>query len=271
MIRNLMAGGGGTSLNLTVTAYSSSANIPALGVAGYTKIAIVSSTAVGEVILSIGASPTTRNDGSALQSGDTRIIMGYLSNRPFVAMDVFKVNCQGAEQYNGSTWVSVVMYVSIDGAAYVNTGAFLYNSGNLCTPITGGWAARSWAAEAGIPGQAPDITLGSESVTVSYTSVNTKAGVYQIANDIDLTNYSTLKIDSSANGNGFTSRITRLHVGSRSATYCYPGDASIALDGARAVKSLNISAISGARDVYLVIWTIETASPSITMHSLRLE
>ncbi len=268
----IILGGGGTEYLLLVQAYSTEGEIPAAGLLG--RLAVVTTVAIPSFesggIMCKASLPSTRDDGSALQTGDICILEFTASNASFNVVKGVTVYPIGCFQWNGSAWVDRVAKYDT-GSAWVYLYAFLYYLTNQCTGITSGWAARAWAAQSGVGAQAPTITIGADNVTVSFSAVNTKSGVYEIANDIDLTNFSTLKIDGYSNHNG-TSQYVYLYVVPRTSTYYHTSKVAAVTPptAGRGIVTLDVSALNATYDICIGIWANGPGSPSCTMYSLQM-
>lgn len=73
----------------------------------------------------------------------------------------------------------------------------LYNAGDLCTELTGGFAAKGIKYDSGTAAVAPSVNYGSSSVTMSI-SKDYSCGVWHTKNKIDVTTFSKLNVNASA-------------------------------------------------------------------------
>lgn len=185
----IMRRGGGASLNVKITAYSSAISIPASGAANLIEIAVVTSTALnngGIVFSNTKAWPTTRGDGNALQTGDILINYAAVSSTTFYINDIVKIPAVGVYQWNGSAWGAVLAYVSIKGAAYANISMLFYYFGEEFSALTGGWSAVNTG-----------VLKGADYLRVNGTSSSgspTTQGAYVTQTLFDVTSLSTLYI-----------------------------------------------------------------------------
>ena len=105
--------------------------------------------------------------------------------------DVFYTNQGTGEFIKGPTvgWSGVtcpdILYLIKDGQPVNNE-------------ITGGWQTRGWADYYNQTAVAPTTTYNSNNIFIRQTG-QTSAGVFETINNIDLSQYSTLKIDLDAN------------------------------------------------------------------------
>ena len=267
---NLTAGGG-TTYNYKITDYLTEGSIPSSDTAN--SIAIVTSTAIPSIdsggIIWKPTQPTFRTNGHSLVTGDVWIIESYASNVPFVAVNGIYVYAVGCFQWDGSSWVERVAKVYY-GGAWVAMYLYLYYLTNQCTSVTGGWQARAWAATSGTTAQLPNITVGSDNVLVYFAASTSKAGVYEVINNTDLTPFSTLRFDgySNANANNFV----RLVVTQRNNTYWSTSALSnTSIPTTRGYLDVDISAINTSCDILVGVYTGSTAgAPLAYMYSLRL-
>lgn len=77
------------------------------------------------------------------------------------------------------------------------TKEYLYKAGDACTSVTGGWVAKGMATYSGITAKAPSLTKNSTNMRATLSSL-TSSGLFRPSNTIDLSKYSTLKIDLAA-------------------------------------------------------------------------
>ena len=268
---NLSAGG--TSYNYKITAYSTEGSIPLSGNVA-NDIAVVTSTAIPTIdsggIIWSATQPSTRSNGNALVAGDVWIISSYASNVPFVMVNGVYVYAIGCFQYSGSAWVERVTKIYY-GGAWVYMYLYLYYLTNQCTSVTGGWQARSWAADSSTPGFLPTVTTGVDYVEISYVSQNTKSGVYEIINDVDLTNFTSLVFDGYGDYNG-TTKYPQLAVVARGSTYFYTGAIakSMVTNTARGTTTIDITGANGNYDVCAALHTYTTQSTFLRMYSIKL-
>ena len=102
-----------------------------------------------------------------------------------------------AKQYVDGAWVDKTAKI-YQGGAWKEFIAYLYNKGDECTDLTGGWvAAAIKPAGAGSTAVSPAIKKDTNSITVSITSgyENYRIGYLATVKSIDLTNYSKITIN----------------------------------------------------------------------------
>ena len=121
-----------------------------------------------------------------------------IGNSSPVGFSVLKKNAVyvypiSAMQYIDGAWVAKTAMSYIDGE-WVGWIVYLYNKGDECSNITGGWSITN--RYTGSTYRAPSITRGSDSMTVSSSvstiNANNENGCVETNNAIDLTDYTTL-------------------------------------------------------------------------------
>lgn len=249
MILNGIDGGRGVSYGCTIKGYALESSIPATG--SENDIAVVTSIPVpsidgGGVIWSVGQ-PSTRTDGSGLQGGDIWILLGNLSSFPFAIVNGVTVYGITMFQYINSAWVSIEVAKIYKSGTWIPFELYLHYRSNQCIGATAGWEARAWQFASNATAYAPIITYNSDHVEIVMPDVSGRSGAYQIKEDIDLTPYTSIKIDSYGNAN--TDNLWLIVI-PRAATYLYDNAVSrLNLIGARAVRTLDISAINSINDI----------------------
>lgn len=89
-----------------------------------------------------------------------------------------------ANVYADGAWNRVDAYMYLSGAwvHIASAVVYLYNKGDTCDAVSGGWEAAAWHINSGAPGSVPNLTYGDSSLSVSWTYgkeglVNTRASV----------------------------------------------------------------------------------------------
>ena len=123
-----------------------------------------------------------------------------------------------AKQYADGAWVGKPAKSYHDGE-WNEWITYLYNKGDECTDLTGGWVATATKPSgSGSTAVTPTVKKDTNSITVSLTSgyPNYKIGYLATVKSIDLTNYSKITINvtnfsidggievSNSKGSGFT-------------------------------------------------------------------
>ena len=178
MLGKTNTGGGGGGLNFAVKAYASESTLPAT--AKENTIAVITETAIASWIVDV-------KEPENPAAGMVWIEVGTESE---VAFNLMKKNAiyiypASVKQYAGSTWADVDAFIYQGGSwaqfSQIVTDVYLFNNGDTCDAVTGGWGAVDGGAVS-------DSALG---ISVYYSAkgaqVYTKAGV-------DLTKFNTLRV-----------------------------------------------------------------------------
>lgn len=246
-------GGGGVSFGYRLNQYLTENDIPAAG--NENDIAAVTGTPIpsiysGGIIWSV-SEPTTRSDGKPLQAGDLWILESDKSSFRFSIVNGVYVYGVAALQYNGLSWVLLAIVKIYKGGIWIPFRLFLHYQSNQCIGATGGWEAVAWKFASNATAYAPVVTYNSDHVEIVMPDVANRSGAYHIKNDIDLTPYTSIKIDSYGYAN--TDNLWLIVI-PRTATYLYDGAVSrLNLIGARAVRSMDVTAFNGYYDVCVAI------------------
>ena len=124
---------------------------------------------------------------------------------------------------------------------------YLYNHGDECTDLTGGWQSRELKGNDGsIDAKAPTLTKGTNSMTIQW--IGSGSGVCEIIKDVDLTAYSSISWDGTFTPSGNNNIGTKVSVIKRSSSYWFTGSAAYANIS---VKSLDISSLTGSYDIVI--------------------
>lgn len=105
-----------------------------------------------------------------------------------------------AKQHIGDKWCSksAELYDGTDWIQFSSEIVYLYNHGDECTDVTGGWTGYAYkSSTAGSNATKPTVTKGDETITfaLSSTSDNYRMGSLWIEESIDLTKYGKLYLD----------------------------------------------------------------------------
>lgn len=227
--RTNTGGGGSGGLNFQVIGGTTAPSNPKENM-----IWVNTSTKITSYIFS-----ATQPTGSA---GMVWIITGTSSPAEFNALkkNGIQVYPLSAKQYVSGKWVDKTAKI-YQGGAWKEWITYLYNKGDECTDLTGGWSATATKpSTAGSNPIVPSVTKGSESITISITSSssNYRIGYLTSAYQIDLRNYNKLIVNVTA-----LSIHCYVHV-SNSKTSGYTPSASMELSVGSNV--LDISSLSGS-------------------------
>lgn len=106
------------------------------------------------------------------------------------------ITLAGCAVYSGSTWENVDAWVYTGGkwVQFSSTVVYLYNRGNLCTDITGGWKASAWPFSPAESGRAPTVAYKDTYVNVSINGGGANySGIFEPVNRIDVSNFKTIR------------------------------------------------------------------------------
>lgn len=101
------------------------------------------------------------------------------------------------KQYVGGAWVPVTAQAYQDGA-WKEWITYLYNNGDECTDLTGGWEATATKPSgSGSTAVTPTVKKDTNSITYSLTSGNGnyRIGYLVAVKSIDITNYSKITVN----------------------------------------------------------------------------
>lgn len=173
--------------------------------------------------------------------------------------------------WNGSAWVEHPPYINCD-----KTNMWLYNNGNENTEITGGWIASGCHFTYGHPGNHVmlGLTKNGNSMTITNNSgavYDGDSGIVHIANDVDLTPYSTLRfrVDYKMVNSGIN--LGAMPKGS--AYFASHTGSFVALTGVNDVKGadlyVDVSRLTGAYEIFIgiVAWA---SNNSVTVYEVEL-
>lgn len=153
----------------------------------------------------------------------------------------------------------------------------LYTPGNEWVNVTGGWKARGIK-----PGNdssyyvaaAPTLTMTGEYMQISPASAQYGGGVVEVANDIDLTNISTISIEFEGT---VSNNIVTFRTFNRNSAHLGEYVAYVELlnksTTAKKVVTLNVSSLTGKYDVsfaFANFWN-NVASGTIKVYSVTME
>ena len=102
-----------------------------------------------------------------------------------------------AEQYISGAWSNKTAEIYYNGT-WKELILYLYNKGDECVNLTGGWAATAIKPSgSGSTAVSPAVTKGTDSITLSLSSgyPNYRIGYLATAKSIDLTYYSKITIN----------------------------------------------------------------------------
>jgi len=234
--------GGGANLNYKVFGGTSAPSSPAAN-----TIWVNTSTAITSYVFS-SEQPTSPVAG---------MVWFKTGNQSAVLFNALKKNGimlrpLSAKQYISGAWVTKTAK-SYQGGEWLEwiADTYLYNAGDTCDAVTGGWQGRAWKEDSDTSASAPTITFNADSMVAATTGSNYARGVVEIKEDFDLTHFKTITAIYSFSGT-VSETASLFMVISRDSTYWGASEAvaSTALaKGTDKTATLDVSAISGAYDV----------------------
>ena len=168
----------------------------------------------------------------------------------------------GCQQYVSGAWDSKTAQTYI-GGEWKDFYVFLYNKGDFCEIVTGGWESKSGKISLDTA-KAPTITENADSVTISITGYG--EGYYRPINKIDLTNVNKLVWDADVT----VSYKVRLRVFASSLT-TEAAELSYSSTTNKTIHELDVSSLSGEYYVAICIATGNSGKSTVTMRDLRME
>lgn len=146
-----------------------------------------------------------------------------------------------ANVYADGAWNRVDAYMYLSGAwvHIASTVVYLYNKGDTCDAVSGGWEAAAWHINSGAPGSVPNLTYGDSSLSVSWTY-----GKEGLVNTRDSVNLDKIrKICAVISGN--TSTNSYLAVSTGSGERGFPPNQKASKSLFNGTVELDVSALSG--------------------------
>lgn len=219
----------------------------------------------------------SENEPNSPAEGMVWIRVGKTST---VGFNALKKNCivilpVAVSQYADGSWVPLDAYIYQGGwVHFANAILYLFNKGDLCEGVSGGWVATDRHVHPTNP-RTPTLTFNGESMTVSYNSNrNFAGGTVETVNEIDLSSFSKLTFNVTAvtNKSGQTSEANQdcgISIGVMDTTQMlYDYAASNAPRVGENV--IDVSAIEGAHKICINVIS-STGLVSVTVDSIHLE
>jgi hypothetical protein len=170
-----------------------------------------------------------------------------------------------AKQYIGGVWVDKSAK-SYQGGAWVDLASdcYLYNSGDQCSDITGGWGKSDWTW-AGNANSINGRTINSDNIKLS-ANPPTYAAAVGTNNKVNFSGYSTLEVTYDMDqGSGFinitTSKAANLDSGSSIA------NASFTETGNNKTASISLKGV----DSHAYICVVSNSLNTLVIHSVLLK
>jgi hypothetical protein len=179
-----------------------------------------------------------------------------------------------AKQYVSGAWVGKTAK-SYKNGKWVDWITYLYNAGDECTSLTGGWKNRGWGSRSWTT--SADWNAGSftkNSTNMKWSMNEYGSGVLEILKDIDLTPFTVLHVLLSATISGTSFNMQpSIVVVNRSASY-WADNAKAYTECGKASfsnieKTLSVEEINEKCDVLIGVHT-SNATTSITVQKVWL-
>ena len=188
MSEGYIIGGGGSSLNFKVIAVSSELLLPAT--AKENTIAVITTAPITSYVFSSTA-PTSPAEGMVWFATGTASTVGFNA----IKKDSLWVYPTGCQQYVSGAWIAKTTKTYRDGA-WVTWSRYLYNAGDECVDITGGWIGQALGINTTYnnPTQ-PNVSNANGKLTASLLGTTAAAGgIVRPRQGIDLANVATIKL-----------------------------------------------------------------------------
>ena len=175
----------------------------------------------------------------------------------------------GAKQYVGGAWVDKDAQIYQDGAWKSWWAGELYDGGDECTAVTGGWMPYAMSYVENVTAVEPRITKSGGAVRVDIGQGGANGGVYITKNKIPFSGKTALVFTGTAGGDsterccvGIWSQLQRDFAQNRAATYNFPA-------GFSGEASLDVSALEG--EYFVGIHVYGLSNGWVSMEQLKLQ
>lgn len=249
--------GGGSDLNFKVIAVASESALPST--AAENTIAVITTSPITSYVFSSTA-PTSPTEGMVWFTTGAASAVGFNAIKKN-GLWVYPTGCQ---QYVSGAWVSKTAKTYRDGA-WALWKLYLYNAGDECTDITGGWTADGYNIPSGHGGSRnPLIKEANRFVSNGAPSTMSMLGT---ALPIDTTGFSRLNVAANVTGtvNAGTTNATFFLLGVYSKSSFPAGDVSINNNGLGIqTMSIDISAVNTSLYVFVMFGYSELYTGYVT-------
>lgn len=142
--------------------------------------------------------------------------------------------------YADGAWnrVDAYMYLSGTWVHIASSIVYLYNKGDTCDAVSGGWEAAQWYINSGTTGSVPRLTEGASSLAVRYTG---KTGLLDTRASVNLDKIR--KISAVISGN--TNHNRNLTVATSGGAFGFPPNVKASKSLFNGTVELDVSALSG--------------------------
>lgn len=171
-----------------------------------------------------------------------------------------------AKQMVGGALVDVETK-SYQGGEWNTWGVYLFNYGKQDYK----WQARGWRQEnaSNQTAKAPTVTTNDDgSVTIIWKTSSSStyaAGVYELVEDFDFTEFRTLIVECDADSS------TAIRILNRSASYWGTSSVLSGSTGTNGVATIDISAVNGSYDLIFAKSTSNTSGSGITLKTVMVK
>lgn len=242
--RTNAGGGGGGGLNFSVKAYASVEELPSAEKEN--TIAVIADEINGWIFSA--TEPTSPSEWMVWFPTGTSSAVNFNA----LKKNGIEVYPQSAKQYISSEWVQIDAYMYQGGElvqfSSVVTDVYLYNSGDPCDAVTGGWIGYNSNST---------VTNGANSMTVKVAAGGKPGGV-KTANTVDVSKHNTLVFIGS--GNDIKDWVVRLT----------QGGSIVASKTLGSNVTLDISNVSGAVGAELYCANSRTSGRTIVVTKIKL-
>lgn len=206
--------------------------------------------------------------------GRVWIIVGSYSQ---VAFNAMKENCimvypMSAKQCVAGAWVSITAQIR-QNETWVDWFQYLYNRGDECLAVTGGWIAKSWqmAENAGMESQSYSIEKNENQL--KFTKTGQIGAVMYTTYRIDLTNVKTIhfkgKMYSGESNDHWTAFYVWKNVNGR--YWSYNEAASVLCEAGIITRQFSLDVSSLDPGEYYIGFGIYNASCYVELEELYME
>lgn len=183
---------------------------------------------------------------------------------------IYPISCK---QYIDGAWVNVEAYIYQEGEwvqfSSTMTIVYLYNRGDTCDDLTGGYVAAGLKpAATSASAAAPTVVYNDDSMVITGSNTGTYNGGYvKTVNKIDLTDFTRLVFEGSRTGNGTAVMQVWTQIGSYINEYSV-AQATIPVDATS--SEIDISGLTGEHYIGFMTTKNDDGQAIIEVTSLSL-
>lgn len=178
---------GRASLSFDVKAYASESVLPTT--ATENTVAIITSTAITGYVFT-NSTPSNPKEGLVWIT----VGSGSPGEIDLTEKNNLSIYPMFAKQYVSGAWVQKIAKTFVDGVWESWLWTHVYNQGDICEALTGGWTTKAIGSDAQYNNPvAPTITYGSKYLQIRQGQDSSwQNGIAHTVNKIDLTPYSSI-------------------------------------------------------------------------------